>query len=425
MSFNYSEEFLDKFYSFYVYRDFKYPEIMEYIYHLQNNSHVPKNLQINFFYFLSKFAFENDITGNIWKKYLVYELVLNENIFSLSMEGRKIEYNKVPKFVLKDLGIFFDLYKLDLNKIHLEGEILESITDMSLGNEIICNYNKKEEIFDEIILNLDNANELEDFVKEIIDIYANIGCGIFSLYSGFHIEDKKYIPISNLSNITFDDLIGYDRQKEILQSTVLGLINRTSNNNCLLYGEAGTGKSSSIKALLNMYYSKGLRIIEVEKGDYSIIKKVISECSKRNYSFIIFLDDLSFEENETDYKSLKAVMEGSLGEKPDNVAIYATSNRKHLVNETFRDDEIHENETIQEKLSLFSRFGVNIYFGDLEKKEYDSMLLEMSKKSGISVDENKIKTMGNAYELSHGGRSGRTAKQFIDTLKEKLKNTSK
>ena len=187
----------------------------------------------------------------------------------------------------------------------------------------------------------------------------------------------------------------------------------------MLFGDAGTGKSSSIKAILNRYYDRGLRIIEVYKHQFQDLNEVIAQIKNRNYKFIIYMDDLSFEEFEIEYKYLKAVIEGGLEKKPDNILIYATSNRRHLIKESFRDNEelhgdLHSNDTIQEKLSLVSRFGVTIYFGSPDKKEFQQIVQTLAERNGIDMPEDQLLLEANKWELSHGGLSGRTAQQFVD-----------
>ena len=196
---------------------------------------------------------------------------------------------------------------------------------------------------------------------------------------------------------------------------------RKKANNCLLYGDAGTGKSSCIKAIANEYYGSGLRIIEVYKHQFQDLNDVIAQIKNRNYKFIIYMDDLSFEEFEIEYKYLKAVIEGGLEKKPENVLIYATSNRRHLIRETFkdkqdRDEELHVNDTVQEKLSLVSRFGVSIYFGSPDKKQFQQIVQTLADRYGVAMSEDELLLKANQWELSHGGLSGRTAQQFIDYL---------
>ena len=216
--------------------------------------------------------------------------------------------------------------------------------------------------------------------------------------------------------VTAEDEI-IDRQQKLIENTEAFVSGRRANN-CLLYGDAGTGKSSSIKAIANMYYDRGLRIIEIYKHQFKDLNDVIAQIKNRNYKFIIYMDDLSFEEFEVEYKYLKAVIEGGLEKKPKNVLIYATSNRRHLVNERFsdRDDALHKSDTMQEKLSLVSRFGCTIYFGLPEKKEYQEIVLELAGREGIDMDKEELLLEANKWEVAHGGRSGRCARQFIDYL---------
>ena len=218
-----------------------------------------------------------------------------------------------------------------------------------------------------------------------------------------------------------DDLVGYENAKKKLIDNTKAFVEGKKANNCLLFGDAGTGKSSSIKAILNQYYDQGLRMIEVYKHQFQDLNDVIAQIKNRNYKFIIYMDDLSFEEFEIEYKYLKAVIEGGLEKKPENVLIYATSNRRHLIRETFkdkqdRDEDMHTNDTVQEKLSLVARFGVTIYFGSPDKKAFQEIVRTLAIKNGISLPEEELLLEANKWELSHGGLSGRTAQQFIDYL---------
>ena len=192
-------------------------------------------------------------------------------------------------------------------------------------------------------------------------------------------------------------------------------------NNCLLYGEAGTGKSTSVKAVMNRYFDKGLRVIELYKHQTKYLNDLLALLRNRNYKFIIFMDDLSFEEFEVEYKYLKAVIEGGLEERPDNVLIYATSNRRHLIKESFSDradakDDVHYSETVEEKTSLFSRFGVRIRFTAPSKKDYETIVLELAQRAGIKMDKKELLKKANEWEVSNGGFSGRCARQFIDYI---------
>ena len=213
-------------------------------------------------------------------------------------------------------------------------------------------------------------------------------------------------------------------KKKLVENTE-AFVNGKKANNCLLFGDAGTGKSSSIKAIANAYYDRGLRIIEIYKHQFVDLSDVISQIKNRHYKFIIYMDDLSFEDFEIEYKYLKAVIEGGLEKKPDNVLIYATSNRRHLISESFQDkegrrDDLHASDTVQEKLSLFARFGVSIFFCAPDKKEFNTIVQTLAERYGVTMPTEELLAEANKWELSHGGLSGRTAQQFIDYLLGKM-----
>ena len=266
----------------------------------------------------------------------------------------------------------------------------------------------------------------DHFKRTLTQFYKEFGVGKLGLHKAFRVEhpensDVEIIPITNIAHVHLDDLVGYEDAKKKLVDNTKAFVEGKKANNCLMFGDAGTGKSSSIKAILNQYYDQGLRMIEVYKHQFQDLNDVIAQIKNRNYKFIIYMDDLSFEEFEIEYKYLKAVIEGGLEKKPKNVLIYATSNRRHLIRETFRDkqdrdEDMHTNDTVQEKLSLVARFGVTIYFGSPDKKAFQEIVRVLAKKNGINMPEEQLLLEANAWELSHGGLSGRTAQQFIDYL---------
>ena len=270
------------------------------------------------------------------------------------------------------------------------------------------------------------TQNVEHFKRTLTQFYKEFGVGKLGLHKAFRVEhpensDVEIIPITNIAHVHLDDLVGYEDAKKKLVDNTKAFVEGKKANNCLMFGDAGTGKSSSIKAILNQYYDQGLRMIEVYKHQFQDLNDVIAQIKNRNYKFIIYMDDLSFEEFEIEYKYLKAVIEGGLEKKPKNVLIYATSNRRHLIRETFRDkqdrdEDMHTNDTVQEKLSLVARFGVTIYFGSPDKKAFQEIVRVLAKKNGINMPEEQLLLEANAWELSHGGLSGRTAQQFIDYL---------
>ena len=262
--------------------------------------------------------------------------------------------------------------------------------------------------------------------KEIVTgFYKEFGVGKLGLHKAFRIEHTeegaRIVPITKIAHVHLDDLVGYELAKKKLIDNTEAFVAGKRANNCLLFGDAGTGKSTSIKAILNQYYDQGLRMIEVYKHQFQDLNDIIAQIKNRNYKFIIYMDDLSFEEFEIEYKYLKAVIEGGLERKPDNILIYATSNRRHLIRETFRDkedrdEELHTNDTVQEKLSLVARFGVTIYFGKPAKKEFQEIVKTLAQRNELAIPEEELLLEANKWELSHGGLSGRTAQQFIDYL---------
>ncbi|MDO4333161.1 MAG: ATP-binding protein [Eubacteriales bacterium] len=366
--------------------------------------------------------------GNLWHCYLTNLLVNNENSYSRACEIRGAVEGTINRAVLHDIVIFKEFYDYDFEKmadrlgvrdfdlvLHYESNTQESKVYNTRIKDRICTLAEK----------FCRDHTPEEMKRTLTEFYKEYGVGKFGLHKAFrvaHDEDGVRIePILNIAHVKLDDLVGYELQKQKLTENTEAFVNGKKANNCLLFGDAGTGKSSSIKAIANEYYDRGLRIIEVYKHQFQDLNDVITQIKNRNYKFIIYMDDLSFEEFETEYKYLKAVIEGGLERKPENVLIYATSNRRHLIRESFkdkedRDEELHTNDTVQEKLSLVSRFGVTIYFGKPDKKQFQGIVKALAERAGIQMPEEELFLAANRWELSHGGLSGRTAQQFIDYL---------
>lgn len=290
-------------------------------------------------------------------------------------------------------------------------------------------YNKNVSDKVQAVSNAIEEAENEDQIFDIVtDFYKAYGVGMFGLNKAFRITrehgDLEFVPINNTEDVMLDDLIGYEIQKKKIVDNTEAFVEGRKANNALLFGDSGTGKSTTIKAIINEYYDRGLRMIEIYKHQFQDLSQVISLIKNRNYRFIIYMDDLSFEEFEIEYKYLKAVIEGGLEIRPDNVLIYATSNRRHLIKETWNDrndmevnNGIHRSDTIQEKLSLVNRFGVTISYSAPSQKEYFEIVKGLAEKEHITMDEKELCAEANKWELAHGGISGRTAQQFINYLK--------
>ena len=371
---------------------------------------------------------EQGFAGNLWHSYLTLLLVNSENAYSLSCEINGNCGESLLEIALHDLKIIKELYDYPLGQIGdaFGAGVLAHIGDFKTTRDRGRSFNKK--IREQLLAlsgALAGARSVEEFKGLVEGFYKKYGVGSLGLHKAFRIEETdgkaRIVPITNVAQVSLDDLIGYETAKKKLVDNTMAFIKGRPANNCLLYGDAGTGKSSSIKAIMNEYYDDGLRIIEVYKHQFKYINSIISQIKNRNYRFIIYMDDLSFEEFEIEYKYLKAVIEGGLEVKPSNILIYATSNRRHLIRETFRDktdrdEELHTNDTVQEKLSLANRFGVQIFYGRPEPKEFKEIVKALAERNGINMAEDDLLLEANRWELSHGGLSGRTAQQFIDYL---------
>ena len=261
-----------------------------------------------------------------------------------------------------------------------------------------------------------------DFVEEYRKRIENIGrygYGRYSRNSMFIIKNGDTVPVKYPDTQRLSELYGYERERKAVIDNTLALLEGKPAQNVLLYGDAGTGKSSTVKAIVNEYADRGLRLIEVTKEQLRDIPHIIDSISKNPLKFILFIDDLSFSSDDDCFGALKATLEGSVSAREDNIAIYATSNRRHLVKESFSDregDDIHRNDTIQELISLSARFGLTVSFTRPDKKAYIHIVTELARKNGIDMDENELSVKAEAFALRGSGRSARTAKQFVNQL---------
>ena len=367
---------------------------------------------------------------NLWHCYLTWLLVTNRNSFTQTCERVGAGDGSVNHFAKNDFAVFHRLFDFDFGPI-----------ERDLGIDCfstICHYRaipKRERTYNRdvslqiqsLCQALEGAGDEEDMVRLLTEYYRQYGYGTFAMNRAFRIQrtdrELEFLPISNIDRVKLDDLLGYEKQKEELRRNTEAFLDGKRANNVLLYGDAGTGKSTSVKALINEYFDRGLRMIEIYKHQFRDLSAVMGAIKNRNYRFIIFIDDLSFEENEVEYKFLKAVIEGGVETRPDNVLIYATSNRRHLIRETWNDrtdmehhGDIHRSDTVEEKLSLASRFGVTINYNAPTPKEYRSIVQFLAQRQGIDMDEETLLAMANTWEVRHGGFSGRVAQQFIHYL---------
>ena len=370
--------------------------------------------------------------GNLWHNYIAFLLAMTETPFTLVCEKNGASSGSVKEFAKSDLEVFRQLLDYDFKPL-----------EQALGINcfsVIENYQaveKKEQIYNksvsekvqELSREIEKASDGTDMYRIVTAFYKRYGVGMFGLNKAFRVSPNLEVTGELLESITttgdmkLDDLIGYESQKKRLQENTEAFVNGRKANNVLLYGDAGTGKSTSIKAILNQYYDQGLRMIEVYKHEFKYLQRIIAQIKNRNYKFIIYMDDLSFEEFEIEYKYLKAVIEGGLEVKPDNVLIYATSNRRHLIRETWQDrpdnisDDMHQNVTVQEKLSLSARFGLSIGYFRPSHQEYVKIIQELAHKHPeIKMTDEELRAGAVQWEMSHSGISGRAAQQYINSL---------
>lgn len=365
---------------------------------------------------------------NLWHNYLTFYLITNENPFSLTCEKVGANDGSVNEFAKNDFKVFMNLFNYDFRPIEaaLGINCFSLISDYKaiVKKELMYNKNVSEKV-QALSLKLETAKDENEFFNYVTDFYKAYGVGMFGLNKAFRViggdNGVTFTPINNMDKVMLDDLIGYEIQKKKLVENTEAFVQGRKANNALLFGDSGTGKSTSIKAIVNEYYDQGLRMIEIYKHQFKDLSNVIASIKNRNYKFIIYMDDLSFEEFEIEYKFLKAVIEGGVETKPDNILIYATSNRRHLIKETWNDrndmesnNGLHRSDTIEEKLSLVNRFGCQISYSKPSQKEFFDIVIGLARKNNVKITDEELMAEANKWELSHGGISGRTAQQFIN-----------
>lgn len=252
---------------------------------------------------------------------------------------------------------------------------------------------------------------------------ANIhryGYGIYAKHRMFYLgSDNRIIPVQNPDQTRLSSLIDYKREQQIILDNTIALLEGKPAANILLTGDAGTGKSSTVKAVVNELYDRGLRILEVRKEQLHAIPAILDELNTNPLKFILFIDDLSFQKDDDNFSALKAILEGSVSAKSRNVVIYATSNRRHLVKESFSSregDDVHRNDTLQEVISLSERFGIQVTFQKPTKQVYLGIVHHLAREKGVQMEESELDMLAERYALGRGGRSARAATQFIDGL---------
>ena len=367
------------------------------------------------FHELIAHAYEhNYASGNIWQNYLTHFMLTNENFFSLSCERRDSPSGSLKDVALHDFEAFLRLFNLKNEHMHY----VNNFTGNDNNNSVICEISKA----------ISEAHTAQRIYDIVTNFYKRHGAGNLAFNKAFRFDsdEEKLVPVSdkNVGNVRLSDITGYEIQKNELRANTEAFISGRPANNVLLYGDGGTGKSTSIKAILNEYADRGLRAVEIFRHQFRDILRITEMLRRRNYYFMLFIDDLSFEENESEYKYLKAVIEGGIESRSENILIYATSNRRHIVREIWKDrddmehnGDIHRSDTVEEKLSLASRFGVAINYSSPSREIYHEIILTLAKNAGLNIaDEGEFLKNADAWEIRHGGMSGRAARQYVDYI---------
>lgn len=348
------------------------------------------------------------LSGNLYRSYLIYLLAHEPNLVATSIEMHGGTIGESLREVFKhDIEILLPI---------LRGELFGDLKILNIYKPTVEN---KNEAYNELIRRLERVNDASEITYTFIEHYKRYGYGDIATYRAFR-WDGKLIGVRHFEKIKLDDLIGYAHQKELLTGNTSAFVGGKPANNVLLVGARGTGKSSSVKALVNEYYSKGLRLLQITKPQLKFLPEIMDTLRKfLSKRFIIFLDDLSFDESETEYKYLKSAIEGGVESRPENVLIYATSNRRHLIRETWRDrseeqEELYREDSANETISLSDRFGLIVHYYAPTQAEYLEIIRSMLKRQGVELDEELLRLEGLRWEMSHSGRNGRTAQQFVN-----------
>ena len=342
------------------------------------------------------------LSGNLFRSYLIYKLAHDENLISETVEKNCGEVGEsLKKIFVRDIEILLPIFLQE---------------NFSATFEVVKNYQptKKSNLESLIQLekNLETLTDAEKIAEVFIAHYKKFGTGDIAFR--WDSETKNLVGIKNFETIRLEDLIGYAHQKELLTKNTQAFLAKKPANNVLLVGARGTGKSSGVKALVNEYYTEGLRLVQLTKLQLKELSKVMETLKKFSARrFIIFLDDLSFDESETEYKYLKSAIEGGVEPRPENVLIYATSNRRHLIREQDFDDRYNE-DSANETISLSDRFGLIIHYYAPTQTEYLEIIRRMLKKNGVDLEGEDLRIEGLRWEMSHSGRNGRTAQQFVN-----------
>jgi len=417
-----------KLYQLIICRDFLDDEILQEVQLLErmteeaalHGNFSRENCYNKIFSQLISYSERQQLAGDIWKNYLVGLLAGAENAFSLTCESGADISTSLYNLALRDMAILLDAYEWDWTAMarSISEDCLPYLKDFqpSTSDRTFNRHLQRNLIHLQQVL-MPGITPAQ-MIDQLAQFYSNAGCGLMNKYLAFRWDDGL-IGIDAPDPVRLEDLVGYQYQKQIISANTEAFLGGRKANNILLYGEKGTGKSSTVKALLNEYAERGLRMIEISKNQLVDIQSVLRAVRGRSRYFIIFIDDLSFEDFEVEYKYIKATIEGSLEVKPSNVLLYVTSNRRNLIRENWSErtaDDVHGFDSRQEKLSFADRFGITITYTSPDQEHFLTIVENLAEREGIEMSVEELRRRALQWERNYHGRSGRSAVQFIASL---------
>ena len=367
---------------------------------------------------LLAFAEENAVSGNLWQTYLTWRILNDENPWALACEGRGDPGGSLSRLARGDMERFRRLLHLELPPLaqELRGELLNY--EPGAGRSPSPAVARLCRLRDRLV----SAHYADELLSRCAEAYREMGVGDFALCAAFRAgEHGSLTPIRDMAAAPLSALVGYEDQKRLLRENTAAFLAGRESNHVLLYGDAGTGKSTCVRALLTEFEGSALRLVELRRAHFEALPELLAALRRRRCRFLLFIDDLSFEEHETEYKHLKAAIEGGLETMPENVRVCATSNRRHLIRETWsdrsdmeHDGDLHRSDTVEEKLSLAGRFGLTIRFDSPDRRLYYEIVERLAAEQSLDLKTEDLHRRADAWAIRHGGLSGRTAKQFVD-----------